>query len=91
MAAETKSLEHRRFLPLDPRPFRVDDRRAGSGGTALHHATRAGFLRTITVLLEHGADPAAGDDEGATPADWLERATGSVDRQAVRALLGRGR
>jgi ankyrin repeat protein len=69
----------------------VGDRRARSGGTALHHAARAGFLQTITVLLEHGADPGARDDEGATPLDWLDRARGSFDRRAVRALLSQGR
>jgi ankyrin repeat protein len=68
---------------------RVGDRRRGSQATALHHAARAGFLRTIEVLLEHGADPAARDEDGATPLDWLARATKSVDRAAVRALLGR--
>jgi hypothetical protein len=66
---------------------RVGDRRAGSGATALHHAARAGFLGTIAVLLEEGADPAARDEAGATPLDWLDRAASSVDRPAVRALL----
>jgi truncated hemoglobin YjbI/ankyrin repeat protein len=68
---------------------RVDDRRPGSEATALHHAARAGFLRTIALLIEHGADPAARDAAGETPLDWLARATKSVDRPAVRALLGR--
>jgi truncated hemoglobin YjbI/ankyrin repeat protein len=66
---------------------RADDRRPGSNATALHHAARAGFLRTIALLLEHGADPDARDAGGATPLDWLEQATKSVNRAAVRALL----
>jgi truncated hemoglobin YjbI/ankyrin repeat protein len=65
----------------------VDDRRAGTEATALHHAARAGFLRTIEVLLAHGADPAARDAAGETPLNWLARASKSVDRDAVRRLL----
>jgi hypothetical protein len=79
-------LAHRHAeLPID----RVDDRRPGSGATALHHAARAGFLRTIAPPLAEGADPEARDQEGATPLDWLARAAKSVDRAAVRALLAR--
>jgi truncated hemoglobin YjbI len=70
---------------------RVEDRRPGSEATALHHAARAGFLRTIALLLERGADPTARDAAGETPLDWLDRAAKSVDRPAVRALLGGGR
>lgn len=66
---------------------RVDDRRPGSEVTALHHAARAGFLRTIALLLAEGADPDARDAEGQTPRDWLARATRSVDRAAVERLL----
>ena len=71
---------------------RVDDRRMGGGtlnATALHYATRAGFLRTIEVLLEHGADPDARDAQGRTPLDWLEQAAPSVPRAAVRNLIRR--
>jgi ankyrin repeat protein len=46
-------------------------------------------VKTIEVLLDHGADPATRDDNGFTPLDWLERAAPSVDRQAVRRLLQR--
>jgi ankyrin repeat protein len=73
------------------------DRRAGDPGsvtgvgardaTALHYAARAGFLATIEVLLEHGADPVARDSHGRTPADWLDEAAPSVSRAAVRNLL----
>lgn len=66
---------------------RVDDRRPGSDATALHHAARAGFLRTTALLLEQGADPDARDAQGETPRDWLARATRSVDRAAVERLL----
>jgi hypothetical protein len=71
----------------------VDDKRLtgqdndGGRATALHYAAKAGFVRTITVLLEHGADSTAKDDNGLTPLDWLDRAAKSVDREAVRRLL----
>ena len=58
--------------------------------TALHYAAKAGFVKTIAVLLDHGADPNAEDDNGLTPLDWLDRAANSVNRDAVRPLL-RGR
>jgi truncated hemoglobin YjbI/ankyrin repeat protein len=73
---------------------RVDDRRLvgqsndGGRATALHYAAKAGFVKTIAVLLDHGADPNARDDNGLTAADWLDRSAKSVDRQAVRRLLG---
>jgi truncated hemoglobin YjbI/ankyrin repeat protein len=71
---------------------RVADRRlVGQGATALHYAAKAGFVKSIAVLLDHGADPTARDDNGFTPADWLERSAPSVDRQAVRCLLDRRR
>ena len=76
---------------------RVDDkRRTGQGtdggrATALHYAAKAGFVRTIEVLLDHGGDPAARDDNGLTPLDWLERAAPSTDRHAVQRALNRTR
>jgi hypothetical protein len=72
---------------------RVDDKRLtgqgndGGRATALHYAAKAGFVKTIEVLLAHGADPNARDDNGFIPLDWVERAAPSVDRQAVRRLL----
>jgi truncated hemoglobin YjbI/ankyrin repeat protein len=76
---------------------RADDRRAGDprgatgvralNATALHYAAKAGFLQTIEVLLEHGADPEARDSRGRTPLDWLAQAAPSVPRAAVRNLL----
>jgi Ankyrin repeats (many copies) len=76
---------------------RVEDRRLvgqgtdGGRATALHYAAKAGFVKSIAVLLDHGADPTARDDNGFTPLDWLARSAPSVDRQAVRRLLGRRR
>jgi truncated hemoglobin YjbI/ankyrin repeat protein len=72
---------------------RVDDKRLigqgndGGHATALHYAAKAGFVKTIKVLLAHGADPNARDDNGLVPADWVERAAPSVNRQAVRRLF----
>ena len=78
----------------------ADDRRTGDPGsasgvealnaTALHYAAKAGFLKTIEVLLEHGADPEALDSHGRTPADWLEQAAPSVPRAEVRDVLASG-
>jgi ankyrin repeat protein len=75
----------------------ADDRRTGDprgttgvralNATALHYAAKAGFLRTIEVLIDHGADPDARDSHGRTPLDWLEQAAPSVSRAAVRNLL----
>jgi hemoglobin len=79
---------------------RADDRRTGDQrgttgvraleATALHYAAKAGFLRTIQVLIEAGADPDARDGHGRTPLDWLEQAAPSVSRAAVRNLLAPG-
>lgn len=70
---------------------RVDDRRrtgvTATGAAALHYAAKAGFVGTIRVLLEHGADPNALDDEGRTALDWLNLARKSVDRARVRRAL----
>jgi truncated hemoglobin YjbI/ankyrin repeat protein len=68
---------------------RATDRRFGApqGATALHYAAKAGFLRTIAVLIEHGADPRAQDNQGRTPLDWLAQAAPSVSRDAVRDVL----
>jgi len=74
---------------------RVDDRRLvgqgndGGHATALHYAAKAGFSKTIAVLLRAGADPKAVDDNGLTPKDWLQRSAKSVDRTAISNLLDR--
>jgi truncated hemoglobin YjbI len=64
---------------------RVDHRY--NGATALHYAAKAGFVDTIQVLLNRGADANAVDDRGRTPIEWLGRAAKSVDRDAVRDAL----
>jgi ankyrin repeat protein len=64
---------------------RVDQRY--NGATPLHYVVRAGFVQTIEILLEHGADREALDDRGLTPFDWLEHAAKSVNRAAVRDVL----
>jgi ankyrin repeat protein len=61
-----------------------------NGATALHYVVKAGFVRTIEVLLEHGAERDALDDRGRPPLDWLADAAKSVDRQAVRDALATG-
>ena len=63
----------------------------GGRATALHYAAKAGFVKTIEVLLNHGADPDFRDDNGLTPLDWLAGAAKSADREAVRRLLRRPR
>jgi truncated hemoglobin YjbI/ankyrin repeat protein len=78
----------------------ANDRRTGDpehatgvralNATALHYAAKAGFLRTIEVLLDHGADPDARDSRGRTPLDWLDQAAPSVSRAAVRNLIAPG-
>jgi truncated hemoglobin YjbI/ankyrin repeat protein len=59
----------------------------GGFATALHYAAKAGFVKTIALLIDEGADPAAKDGYGRTPLDWLTAAAKSVDRAAVRRLL----
>jgi hemoglobin len=63
----------------------VDDRYAGA--TPLHHAAKAGFIGTMKVLLDQGADSKAPDDKGLTPIEWVERAAKTIDREPVRRLL----
>jgi ankyrin repeat protein len=60
-----------------------------NGATPLHYVVKAGFVQTIQVLLEHGADSNALDDRGRIPLDWLGQAAKSVDRGAVRDVLKR--
>jgi truncated hemoglobin YjbI/ankyrin repeat protein len=64
---------------------RVDHRY--NGATPLHYVVKAGFVQTIQVLLEHGADTDALDDRGRTPLDWLGQAAKSVGQDAVRDAL----
>jgi truncated hemoglobin YjbI/ankyrin repeat protein len=66
---------------------RVDHRYLGA--TPLHYAVKAGFGQTIRVLVDHGADLDALDDRGRSPLDWLDQASKSVDRDAVRRVLNK--
>ena len=77
---------------------RVDDRREtvqmtdGGRATALHYAAKAGFLRTIEVLLDHGAEPDFRDDNGLTPLDWLARAVNRwIATRYAACSIARGR
>src|SRR5262249_43190029 len=69
----------------------VDVQARAFGKTALHFASKAGFVETVRVLLVAGADPNAVDDDGLTPL-WSALQSGpSVGREpVVRALLGAG-
>jgi truncated hemoglobin YjbI/ankyrin repeat protein len=58
-----------------------------NGATPLHYAVKAGFVQTILLLVEQGADQHAVDDRGRSPLDWLAKAAKSVDRAAVREAL----
>jgi len=58
-----------------------------NGATPLHYVVKSGFVQTIRVLLERGADTEALDDRGRTPLDWLDQAGKTVDRDAVRHAL----
>ena len=53
---------------LDDEPHLAGARR-GDGTTPLHLAARFDRKETVELLLERGADRAARDDEGRTPAD----------------------
>jgi truncated hemoglobin YjbI/ankyrin repeat protein len=58
-----------------------------NGATPLHYVVKAGFVQTIRVLLEHGADVGTLDNRGRTPLDWLAQAAKTVDRAEVRDVL----
>jgi truncated hemoglobin YjbI/ankyrin repeat protein len=60
---------------------------SGVSATALHYAAKAGFVKTIAVLRQHGTDPHARDSRGRRPLDWLQEAAKSVDRERVRQAL----
>jgi hemoglobin len=64
---------------------RVDQRY--NGASPLHYAVKAGFVQTIRLLVERGADTDALDDRGRTPRDWLSQSAKSVDREAVRHAI----
>ncbi|XP_039040257.1 putative E3 ubiquitin-protein ligase XBAT34 isoform X1 [Hibiscus syriacus] len=53
------------------------------GGTPLHHAAKRGLLNTVKLLLSHGANPLAMNDDCQTPLD-VARAKGNIN--VVRAI-----
>jgi ankyrin repeat protein len=57
------------------------------GRTALHCATKAGFVNVAAALLEHGADVNARNDRGQTPLDEIAGARKRIDPEPVRRLL----
>ena len=69
----------------------ADVRARAFGRTALHFASKAGFVETVRLLLAAGADANAVDDDGLTPL-WSAMQSGpSVRREpVVRLLLGGG-
>ncbi|KAJ0254750.1 Ankyrin repeat-containing protein [Hirschfeldia incana] len=42
---------------------------ARNAGTPLHHAAKKGLVRTVELLLSHGANPLARNDDGQKPLD----------------------
>lgn len=87
--AEVVETIFRNSGPRDgPRTLAMRDNR---GKTPLHSAASAGHPSVVSKLLDLGADPAAVDDDGATPeADvaW-EAGQGNAGQQAVLVLLRR--
>lgn len=59
---------------------------SSTGATPLHDAARTGFLDTVQLLVEAGADPQAEDREGRSPGD-VARQNGHAD---VAAFLSPG-
>lgn len=57
------------------------------GRTALHCAAKAGFVRVVEALIDHGGDVNALSDRGLTPLDEVENAAKSIDRAPMRRLL----
>ncbi|TMK16121.1 MAG: hypothetical protein E6G63_04260 [Actinobacteria bacterium] len=51
----------------------------------MHSAAHNGDARTVELLLAHGADPAAIDDEGRSVADM---AAESADDSTIAAIAG---
>ena len=68
-----------------------DPRAAFAGRTALHHAAARGDLDSVRLLLDRGADPNAGDQQGETPLHLLTIGDKVVQDEAIaRALLSSG-
>lgn len=63
------------------------DRLGPKGRSALHYAAAAGFLKVMTLLLDHGADASLRDASGATPLDLARQ---NKKGEAVALLKRRG-
>ncbi|MBI3832638.1 MAG: ankyrin repeat domain-containing protein [Planctomycetes bacterium] len=57
------------------------------GKGALHFAAKAGFLKSVELLLEHTADPNLRDENGETPLFHAFKAGKSIDPKPVVAAL----
>jgi ankyrin repeat protein/truncated hemoglobin YjbI len=68
----------------------ADVRGRAFGKTALHFASKAGFVETVRLLLDAGADPNALDDDGLTPLWSAVQSGPSIAREPVVRQLLRG-
>ena len=59
---------------------------SSTGGCPLHDAARTGFLDTVRLLVQHGADPQARDNTDSRPVD-LARDNGHTDVVAFLETL----
>ncbi len=73
------------LLAADPG---LTDRRSGDGFTALHPAAHNGNPRTVELLLAHGADPAAIDDDGRSVADLAAKSGDDATIAAIASVAG---
>ncbi len=65
----------------------VDITSGPTRGTALHQASRRGYIAVVQALLEHGATMDARDVKGQTP---LRRAVNCRQLEIVRLLVRHG-
>ncbi len=78
-SGQTKTVKH--FL----RAFPDSLSGVSAGMTALHWAALEGHSEVVGLLLNHGADPAAKDTRGRTPAD-LARSSGHCSTEKILLL-----
>jgi Ankyrin repeats (3 copies) len=60
-----------------------NSRESSRGFTPLHRASRFGRIEIVRLLIEHGANVEAKDDEGRTPLDW---ARGEQREEIIKLL-----
>lgn len=58
--------------------------------TPLHLAAKRGDFGAVLVLLEFGAEPAAGDEDGDTPLHWTFLGEHALGSEVVRTLVAEG-